>query len=62
MPTQRKLEHSKGQSKEPETVQPKEIDESKLTEDIDAILDEIDEVLEVEAETFVKSFVQKGGE
>jgi prokaryotic ubiquitin-like protein Pup len=33
-----------------------------LDEDIDAILDEIDEVLETNAEDFVKSFIQKGGE
>jgi ubiquitin-like protein Pup len=30
--------------------------------DVDAILDEIDEVLEENAEDFVKSFVQKGGQ
>ena len=34
----------------------------KLTEDVDAILDEIDEVLETNAEDFVRAFVQKGGE
>ncbi len=33
-----------------------------LDDDVDAILDEIDEVLEVNAEDFVKSFVQKGGQ
>lgn len=33
-----------------------------LDEDIDAILDEIDNVLESNAEDFVKSFVQKGGQ
>ena len=33
-----------------------------LDDDVDAILDEIDEVLENNAEDFVKSFVQKGGE
>jgi prokaryotic ubiquitin-like protein Pup len=31
-------------------------------EDVDAILDEIDDVLEANAETFVRSYVQKGGE
>ncbi len=35
---------------------------AQLDEDIDAILDEIDEVLETNAEDFVKSFIQKGGE
>jgi ubiquitin-like protein Pup len=33
-----------------------------LDGDVDAILDEIDEVLESNAEDFVKSFVQKGGQ
>ena len=33
-----------------------------LAEDVDAILDEIDGVLEENAEDFVKSFVQKGGQ
>ena len=34
----------------------------KLTDDVDALLDEIDDVLEVNAEDFVKGFVQKGGQ
>ncbi|KQY64478.1 MULTISPECIES: ubiquitin-like protein Pup [unclassified Nocardioides] len=48
---------------EEETVAP-EVTERKeqLDEDIDAILDEIDDVLETNAEDFVKSFIQKGGE
>ena len=33
-----------------------------LDDDVDAILDEIDEVLESNAEDFVRSFVQKGGQ
>lgn len=33
-----------------------------LAADVDAILDEIDEVLERNAEEFVKGFVQKGGQ
>jgi len=33
-----------------------------LAEDIDAILGEIDDVLETNAEDFVKSFIQKGGQ
>ncbi|WP_214324008.1 ubiquitin-like protein Pup [Nonomuraea sediminis] len=36
--------------------------QEKLTDDVDAILDEIDEVLEENAEEFVRSYVQKGGE
>lgn len=34
----------------------------KIKEDIDDLLDEIDGVLETNAEDFVKSYVQKGGE
>lgn len=34
----------------------------KLTDDVDALLDEIDDVLEENAEDFVRSFIQKGGE
>jgi len=33
-----------------------------VTEDVDSLLDEIDGVLEENAEEFVKSYVQKGGE
>ena len=34
----------------------------KLDDDVDAILDEIDEVVESNAEDFVRGFVQKGGQ
>ena len=34
----------------------------KLISEIDDLLDEIDEVLETNAEDFVKSYIQKGGE
>ncbi len=34
----------------------------KLKEEMDDLLDEIDEVLETNAEDFVKSYVQKGGQ
>jgi ubiquitin-like protein Pup len=34
----------------------------KLTEDVDGLLDEIDSVLEENAEEFVRGYVQKGGE
>ena len=33
-----------------------------IAEDIESILDQIDEVLEVNADEFVKSYVQKGGQ
>jgi ubiquitin-like protein Pup len=32
------------------------------TDEVDDLLDEIDEVLEANAEEFVRSYVQKGGE
>ena len=35
---------------------------SELDAEVDSILDEIDSVLEENAEDFVKSFVQKGGQ
>lgn len=34
----------------------------KLKGDLDDLLDEIDDVLETNAEDFVKSYIQKGGE
>lgn len=37
-------------------------DAKNLTAELDNLLDEIDEVLESNAEEFVKSYVQKGGQ
>jgi len=34
----------------------------KIKADLDGLLDEIDEVLEENAEEFVKSYIQKGGQ
>ncbi|RBY90152.1 ubiquitin-like protein Pup [Blastococcus sp. TBT05-19] len=34
----------------------------KMTEDVDSLLDEIDDVLEENAEDFVRAYVQKGGQ
>jgi prokaryotic ubiquitin-like protein Pup len=36
--------------------------QEKLSEDVDDLLDEIDSVLEENAEEFVRSYVQKGGQ
>ena len=62
-------EHKQPRKGTEETVEVEEAPESdvserkeQLDEDIDAILDEIDDVLETNAEDFVKSFIQKGGE
>ena len=35
---------------------------AEIDADVDSLLDEIDDVLEVNAEEFVRSFVQKGGQ
>lgn len=44
-------------------VQPeKATDTEALKAEIDNLLDEIDEVLEENAETFVRDYIQKGGE
>lgn len=37
-------------------------DQQELTDSVEDILDEIDDVLEANAEEFVKGFVQKGGQ
>jgi len=65
---------SGGQSQSHRNQQEDEIDEAppvdpeaterreKMSEDVDDLLDEIDGVLEENAEEFVKGYVQKGGE
>ena len=69
MPAQENAEHKKIQRR----ADAEELDQSipstsasdtkeTLDADVDSILDEIDEVLEENAEDFVKSFVQKGGQ
>ncbi|RKT89121.1 prokaryotic ubiquitin-like protein Pup [Saccharopolyspora antimicrobica] len=52
--------HQDEDETEPETVGGQRRD--KLNEDTEATLDEIDDVLEDNAEDFVRSYVQKGGE
>jgi prokaryotic ubiquitin-like protein Pup len=47
---------------EPDTTEEVRERHEKLSDDVDAILDEIDEVLEENAEEFVRSYVQKGGQ
>jgi ubiquitin-like protein Pup len=65
--------HESGQSR-PQKQNDEQLDEvvdsnsdvaerhEKLTEDVDAILDDIDGLLEPNAEDFVRAFVQKGGQ
>ena len=45
-----------------ETVHPTPKQGDKLKAELDELLDEIDEVLEDNAEEFVRSYVQKGGQ
>ncbi|MFP5330944.1 MAG: ubiquitin-like protein Pup [Acidimicrobiia bacterium] len=54
-------EQAKRRSKEEEVDEEVEVVESDAT-DIDDLLDEIDTVLEENAEEFVKNYVQKGGQ
>lgn len=47
---------------EVETVEAADLVNEELNDDIDNLLDEIDDILEVNAEEFVNAFVQKGGQ
>ena len=65
MPQEQKQPRKSSQSDEvTEEVAETDVVERKevLDDDVDSILDEIDEVLESNAEDFVKSFIQKGGQ
>ena len=44
------------------TINPDTAKNEQLKNDLDSLLDEIDEVLEDNAEEFVRNYVQKGGE
>ena len=61
---QQKATRSREETEEVEAAVDSEVAErhKEMTEDIDAILDEIDEVLEENSEEFVRSYVQKGGQ
>ncbi|GII51802.1 prokaryotic ubiquitin-like protein Pup [Planotetraspora thailandica] len=61
---QKQTGRQENEVEEVEAQTPTDVQErqEKLTDDVDAILDEIDEVLEENAEEFVRSYVQKGGE
>jgi prokaryotic ubiquitin-like protein Pup len=65
MAQEQKQPRKSGESEEVTEVQQEtDVAERKgaLDDDVDAILDEIDDVLETNAEDFVKSFIQKGGQ
>lgn len=62
---EREQKKRSGQPQESETVEelPAASESGeKLKSDMDDLLDEIDEVLETNAEDFVKSYIQKGGQ
>lgn len=63
MPQERISHHHESQD-EPEVAEtPTEnIKTEGIDEDVDSILEEIDDVLETNAEDFVKAFIQKGGQ
>ena len=65
MPQEQKQPRKSGEADEVTDVAPEsDVAERReaLDDDVDAILDEIDDVLETNAEDFVKSFIQKGGQ
>jgi ubiquitin-like protein Pup len=65
MAQEQKQPRKSGESEDVAEVAPEtDVAERKeaLDDDVDAILDEIDDVLETNAEEFVKGFVQKGGQ
>lgn len=57
----RKTKAAPAKQEETEEVEPTKAD-TKLKDELDDLLDEIDSVLEVNAEEFVKGYIQKGGE
>ena len=64
--TQERVQKTKTATKrateQTDTAETKKVDAEKLKADLDAILDEIDEVLEADAVEFINSYVQKGGQ
>lgn len=65
MSTEKQQEHLDRYVDETEGVQPNvepgEIDEE-FVEDLDALLDEIDEILEEDSQEFVENYIQRGGQ
>ena len=56
-------QRARGRDDEPDDAAPPAALAAQVKDDdVDAILDEIDDVLESNAEEFVKGFVQKGGQ
>ncbi len=63
MPAGEEVRRGRKKTAEPEAeVAAPPATEKKNTQEIDNLIDEIDEVLEENAEEFVRSYVQKGGQ
>lgn len=65
MSTEKQQEHLDRSVDETEGIQPNvehgEVDEE-FVEDLDALLDEIDEILEEDSQEFVENYIQRGGQ
>ncbi|MGY1717712.1 MULTISPECIES: ubiquitin-like protein Pup [unclassified Blastococcus] len=61
---QQKATRSREENEEIEASVDSEVAErhKEMTEDVDSLLDEIDDVLEENSEDFVRAYVQKGGQ
>ena len=60
---EKEKKRSKDKTEKPVEANPEVVEKGKkVKEDIDDLLDKIDDVLEENAEEFVKNYVQKGGE
>ena len=61
---QRQTTRRAEETEQTETGSTEEVRErhEKLSDDVDALLDDIDDVLEENAEEFVRGYVQKGGQ
>ena len=60
--TEQRTKHPRRNTSSSEAVRAQAPSKEDLKREMDAILDEIDEVLEENAEEFVRSYVQKGGQ
>lgn len=62
MSQEHKQKSSSKTEEEVDAVEPKDLQDQELEEDVEDLLGEIDDVLEDNAQAFVESFVQQGGE
>jgi prokaryotic ubiquitin-like protein Pup len=59
---QKEKQKEKQKTKEEDKREAVDLSNPELTEEVDDLLDEIDSVLEENAEQFVKNYIQKGGQ